>query len=68
MKDDERAMMLWLYAHPHESLIEYPMDEKRKAYVCLKWANKGWYDYGVTARSGWLEDKGKDVARGIQDA
>jgi hypothetical protein len=27
--------------------------------LCEKWARRGYMDYGVTARTGWLTDKGK---------
>lgn len=66
MKADERAMLLYIFEHGDCSLIDYPMNEKRKAYLCEKWTARGWYDYGVTARSGWLTADGKEIARQIK--
>ena len=31
---------------------------KREVYILDKWSGKGWWDYGVTLRSGWLTEKG----------
>lgn len=62
MQQDERAMLQFIYQTGPNSLIYYSMDERRKEHICLKWAKKDWYEYGVTIRSGWLTDKGKAVA------
>ncbi len=71
MRADEREMLLYIYEHGehrHGVLIDYPMNEKRKEYLCEKWVGKGWYDYGVTARSGWLTAEGKEAAQKIKEA
>ena len=31
---------------------------KRARYICLKWSGKGWYEYGVSWRVGWLTESG----------
>ncbi len=33
---------------------------KRVAYWLDKWTDKGLWNYGVSARSGWVTDKGKE--------
>lgn len=30
--------------------------EKRATYLLDKWTGRGWWDYGVTLRSGWFTD------------
>lgn len=42
------------------------MHHKRAWYLLEKWSNKGWYDYGTTLDLGWLTDKGKEIAKGLQ--
>jgi hypothetical protein len=62
MKLDEKILMQTLQQRAKETqqpyvreiIRELGMNEKRAAYICLKWANKGWYDYGVSCLSGWL--------------
>lgn len=29
---------------------------KRVHFILAKWCDKGWWNYGVTARSGWFDD------------
>ena len=31
---------------------------KRVHYLLLKWADRGWWDYGVSVRSGWFTPEG----------
>lgn len=33
------------------------MEWGRAEYLLEKWADNGWWDYGVTLRSGWLTDE-----------
>jgi hypothetical protein len=77
MKDDERRFLIWIknnvgspYTNPPltgtsvRELINRPdffMNYKRAWYVLGKWADKGWYEYGVSLDLGWLTDKGMDV-------
>jgi len=66
MKPDERKLLDELQrqykrgARPPvwEVISEIGMNEKRAAYICEKWAGKGWYDYGVNVLFGWLKDEG----------
>lgn len=32
--------------------------DSRSYYIGSKWTDKGWWDYGVSLRSGWLTPKG----------
>lgn len=36
----------------------FGMNHKRAAYIAQKWADKGWYNYGVNISLGWLEPAG----------
>lgn len=33
-----------------------------------KWTKKGYWEYGVTLRSGWLTDRGREVLRVVKDS
>ena len=33
----------------------FPIHVKRAWYLLSKWADKGWYDYGVSLDLGWME-------------
>lgn len=33
---------------------------KRVVALCEKWANKGWYEYGVSVDTGWLTEAGHE--------
>lgn len=68
MKDDERELLESLQKRTAEDpnqpyvrqlVADLGMNEKRAAYICEKWATKGWYDYGVNVLAGWLTDEGK---------
>jgi len=66
MKDDERKLLEELQrrakanerAYVREIVSEMKIPEKRAAYICGKWTDKGWYDYGVSVLAGWLTDDG----------
>lgn len=71
MKPDERALLEDLGRRadlPHdqryvrEMVAERGMNEKRACYICFKWTDKGWYDYGVNVLSGWLTPEGRAAA------
>jgi len=36
---------------------------KRAQYLYQKWTDKGWFNYGVSARTGWLEPEGLAEAK-----
>ena len=38
---------------PRDAAKQLGINAKRARYLCLKWARKGIYDYGVSADLGW---------------
>lgn len=72
MKPDERAFLAAMQSrgnyggsggtrhgvHARDLISELGIPWKRGAYLCQKWTDKGWYDYGVAVDLGWLTDKG----------
>ena len=69
MKSDEKELLEYLKANTSmEDSDSFPyvrevvgnlgMAPKRAAYICEKWTNKGWYDYGVNVLAGWLTPGG----------
>ena len=68
VKEDEmrfRAAVLAQYDRPDPPLHvrdiaeQVGLHSKRAEYICQKWTEKGWWDYGVSPTSGWLTDKGR---------
>lgn len=67
MKDDERRLLLAAAAvdgqHPRPFIDDLSahlgIHPKRGLYLAGKWSDKGWWEYGVTLRSGWLTAAGK---------
>lgn len=63
MKPDEREMMRRALQREQTS----PFDEScadiahpnRVLYVIEKWSGKGWWQYGVSLRCGWLTNQGR---------
>jgi hypothetical protein len=41
----------------------YELDQlsPRWAYILDKWERKGWYEFGVALRVGWLTEKGREA-------
>jgi hypothetical protein len=37
------------------------IDWNQGDYILDKWTRKGWWEYGVSARSGWLTPKGVEA-------
>lgn len=37
---------------------EFGMHHKRIQFLLEKWGDKGWWECGVSERTGWLTDKG----------
>lgn len=69
MKSDEIALLLALasvpagqHAYVRDLVGQLGIPEKRAAYICQKWADKGWYNYGVNVLAGWLEPRGREEA------
>jgi hypothetical protein len=64
MKEDEKQFLLLTYQNKKISPRDIingdlcDINHKRCWYLLAKWANKGWYDYGVTLDLGLLTDKG----------
>lgn len=69
MKPDEKALLAVMAATPSQAArgMEFAtdlatrllaMDEKRCLYLLGKWADKGWWEYGVSLRSGWMTPTG----------
>lgn len=63
MKNDEKELLQLLQKRTLEDpnkpyvrqlVLDIGMHEKRAAYICQKWSDKGWYDYGVNVLAGWL--------------
>lgn len=65
MKEDEMQLLSEIQArlqcgekpYIREVVASIGLNEKRAAYICQKWAEKGWYDYGVSVLAGWLTEK-----------
>lgn len=59
MKPDERAMMeiavaTGAYRDGAGDVVELT---KRQSYILSKWVARGWWDCGVSLRSGWVTDR-----------
>jgi len=60
MKPDEAALLRALSngVMPRDAGETLGIHWKRVEKLCYKWADRGWYEYGVTADLGWLTPKG----------
>jgi hypothetical protein len=72
VKDDERQLFRAVkeetrllrsdpnheYKAPRYVARELGIPVNRACYLCFKWADKDWYDYGVCIDMGWLEPLG----------
>lgn len=59
MKADERQMMEAAAAvGAYLQVPDLPGNPKRVEYVLDKWCRRGWWEYGVSLRSGWLTPEG----------
>lgn len=77
MKDDERAALLALFrSHDRRPYSDRRLlaDEtvnfvhpKRLGYLLEKWTDKGWWDYGVSARTGWFTPEGVQVLAAMEE-
>ena len=49
-----------LYGHrwPRDAAKSIQMHPKRCLYLCDKWTERGWYEYGVSADLGWKTGDG----------
>ena len=41
------------------------INAKRAEYILGKWADRRWWEYGVSLRTGWLTDAGIAAARSL---
>lgn len=62
-KEDERLLLKTLQRLPRpyyvrEIVRNIGINENRAAYICEKWEQRGWYEYGVNVLAGWLTDEG----------
>ncbi len=61
-KEDERLLLRTLQGmdmpYVREVVHQLGINEKRAASICDKWADRGWYEYGVNVLAGWLVDDG----------
>ena len=68
IKPDEKCFMVALHEaggknpRPLINSDDFEMHYKRAWYLLNKWAEKGWYDWGVTLDMGWLTEEGVAVA------
>ena len=46
---------------PRDVGAELGIHPKRVAYLCGKWSDRGWYDWGTSVDLGWLTDVGLAV-------
>ena len=63
IKPDEIEMMRHVLASPsghyYADSADVPALTSREAYVLGKWADRGWWEYGVSLRGGWLTADGR---------
>lgn len=65
LRDDE----LYLYDALHAGMSlrdaarAFGVPWRRLSYIVEKWGRKGWYDYGVAADLGWLDDEAPETLR-----
>lgn len=64
MKEKEKLFIKELLKNnpkPYEAGIAMDYsDDKQFMYYLEKWTRKGWWDYGVSLRSGWFTPEGVD--------
>jgi hypothetical protein len=66
MKPDERDLLLAVFRGDFARYagVALGIPAKRVEYLCQKWTDRGWYDYGIAVDTGWLTTAGRqEVAR-----
>lgn len=77
MKEDEQRLLIDIYNRCHngytkqegisvKELVQeegFYMHHKRTWSLLEKWSRKGWYEYGVSVRVGWLTPEGIERAK-----
>jgi hypothetical protein len=61
-KPEEIAFIKFVLSHDGRIPVEFWDDLTKQQYGYLeKWSNKDLWEYGVTMRSGWLTNKGREA-------
>jgi len=64
LKRDEREFLKRVVSQVSAALVlrsdNCPVPVKRGYYLLDKWTRKGFWEYGVTSRTGWFTQAGKD--------
>lgn len=68
IKPDEMALMRRALAGPIRGDGDASPITNREFYVLMKWADRGWWEYGLHARFGWLTDEGRVAVAAIVEA
>lgn len=77
MRDDEKRFLVDIYRRCHNGYMKkdgmsvkeliqedgFYMHYKRALYLLEKWSRKGWYEWGVSIRVGWLQPEGIEKAK-----
>ncbi len=72
MKLDERQLLVLLAQRNEEPRRPFAthlatealkIHPKRTEYLLEKWVSKGWWECGVSLRTGWLTEKGLAAAK-----
>lgn len=77
MKEDEVRLLIDIYQQCHNGYLKkdgisvkeliqeegFYMNQKRAWSLLEKWVSKGWYEYGVSIRVGWLQPEGIEKAK-----
>jgi hypothetical protein len=71
MKPDARELFLFIAdgGNGLKFAEQYPdrIHMNRIVSLCYRWADRGWIDFGVTARTGWITDKGLEKAKELRE-
>lgn len=70
MKPDEKALAKAVLARADYCFVDVlgetlGIHRKRTLGILTKWSRRDWWDYGVSLRSGWLTDTGKQELEGV---
>lgn len=77
MKDDEQRLLIDIYNRCHNGYMKkdgisvkelvqeegFYVHHNRAWFLLGKWSRKGWYEYGVSVRVGWLTPEGIERAK-----
>lgn len=55
------------YSHsPRDIGARLGIHRKRVEYLCQKWTDRRWYEYGVSVDLGWLTEEGRVKAKQLE--